>query len=164
MRKYTRLLEVEKIPTGTAQQRKIAISHGRARSYPSKSLENTRRVYDNVLKRAGAPPEPFHGSVKITVSFIYGTSVKKNIRQGYKTTRPDLDNVYKPFQDALVRNGYLEEDSRVVQLDLQKRWGATSQILLIMEELDFDGVGFPINFPSLGYLFNDIINNGGDRL
>lgn len=136
MRKYTRLLEVEKIPTGTAQQRKIAITHGRVRSYPSKSLEETRRVYDIALKRSGVPPEPFSGAVKLTVSFIYGTSVKKNIRQGYKTTRPDLDNVLKPFQDALVRNGYLEEDSQVVQLDLQKRWGSSSQILLIMEELE----------------------------
>lgn len=136
MRKITRLIELDKIPTGTAQQRKIAVNHGIVRSYPSKSLEATRRVYDIALKGAEVPLEAFGGAIRLTVSFIYGTSDKRKIRQGYKTTSPDLDNTLKPFQDALVRNHYLVEDSNVVQLNLQKRWGASSQILFILEELD----------------------------
>ena len=136
MRSLTKVLLLEKIPSGTAQQRKIAIQGGRVRSYPSKSLEETRRVYDIALKGVGRPSEPFSGAVRLSLAFYYGTKDRAKQKALYKETRPDLDNLVKPFQDALVRNGFLKEDSNVVFLCARKCWSDTTRIFFQLEEVE----------------------------
>lgn len=138
MRKITELIKLEQIPSGTAQQRKVAYMHGRVMSYPSKSLSKTRSVYAMALRGARKPSEPFTGAVKLSLSFLYATKDKRKQRAYWKTTRPDCDNLAKVFIDELVHEGWLVDDSIISSLTITKRWHTEAMILLEIEEVDVE--------------------------
>ena len=134
--KVTRIIYPEKIPSGTSQQRKIAVINGKRMSYPTKTLKETKRIYADALRRAERPPEAFRGACKISVSFEYGTSDKRKLKGKYKITKPDLDNMVKTFVDSLVNFGYLTDDSIIVNLSASKSWSDKTRILFILEEVE----------------------------
>lgn len=135
MRKRTELINLDKIPSGTAQQRKMAVVKGRIMTYPSKTLEEARRIYARELKKL-EKDDPYSGAIKLSIVFGYGTKEKKKIRQQWKTTKPDLDNIAKVFIDSLMHHGFIEEDSNIVQLSLTKHWDDHSYILFVLEEVE----------------------------
>lgn len=135
MQKVTRIIYPEKIPSGTSQQRKLAVINGKATSYPSKTLKETWRIYGDALRRTEQPLKPLDGPCKITVSFNYGTKDKRKINGIYKVTKPDLDNLLKPFIDSLVRHKYLTDDSIIVQISALKRWDDKNVIAFELEEV-----------------------------
>lgn len=136
MQKVTRIIYPEKIPSGTSQQRKIAVVNGKAMSYPSKTLKETWRIYTDALRLSERPSEAFSGACRISVSFEYGTSDKRKINGKYKVTKPDLDNLLKPFIDSLVRFGYLSDDSIIVQVSARKSWSDKTRIFFELEEVE----------------------------
>lgn len=135
MQKLTRLIELEKIPSGTSQQRKIAYVNGRVMSYPSKSLEEARKIYAYALRMAKKPSEPLSGAIKLSLVFLYGTKDKRKIKGIWKTTKGDVDNIAKVFIDSLVREGWLVDDANIVCLSVQKKWYESSKILFELEEV-----------------------------
>lgn len=134
MRKRTELLQLEKIPSGTAQQRRVAYVNGRIMSYPSKSLEEARRIYHKALSKLDKQA-PYSGAIKLTILFTYKTKEKKRINGFWKTTRPDVDNLAKVFIDQLMHEGIIQEDSNIVQLNISKRWDTNSYIMFELEEV-----------------------------
>ena len=134
-KKVTRVIYPEKIPSGTSQQRKLAIINGKATSYPSKTLTETRRIYASALKLAEMPLEPLGNACRISVSFMYETKDKRKLRGVYKSTKPDLDNLLKPFLDSLVKFNYLNDDSIIVQISANKKWSEKTMILFEIEEV-----------------------------
>lgn len=135
MRQTTQIIKLDSIPTGTAQQRKMAYRNGKVMSYPSKSLEKARRVYNVALRGCEKPSEPFAGAVKLTLGFHYGTKDKRKIQGIWKTTRPDCDNVAKVFVDSLVHHGWMVDDANIVQLSITKTWDTRSYVFMILEEV-----------------------------
>lgn len=135
MRKITEVIKLDKIPSGTKQQRGTTIINGRAISYPKKSLEHARAVYAYAFSKLKKPSEPFKGPCKLTIAFIYGTTDKKKIRLHWKDTKPDYDNLAKVFTDALKNNGYIIDDNQISTATVSKWWEAESKILFELEEL-----------------------------
>lgn len=135
MRKIVEVMKLEEIPRGTAQQRKLSIVNGRAMSYPSKTLAHARAVYAYQFAKLGRPKEPFKGPCKLTLAFVFGTKEKKKIREHWKTTKPDCDNLAKVFIDALNHNGFLSDDNQISSLSVSKWWDSESKILFELEEL-----------------------------
>lgn len=130
--KRTVMIQLDQIPSGTAQQRKIAMNNGMIRSYPSKSLQRTRAIYDKAL--APITPEHLTGAIKLTLVFYYATSDKKKRQLEYKVTRPDCDNLAKVFIDSLMHHGWFEDDSQICTLSVSKRWSDRAMILMEIEE------------------------------
>ena len=134
MRKRTELIQLDKIPSGTAQQRRVAYVNGRITSYPSKSLEEARRIYHKALSKLDKQ-EPYSGAIKLTLLFGYKTKDKKKIKNIWKTSRPDLDNIAKVFIDQLMKHEIIQEDSNIVQLSISKFWDERSYVLFELEEV-----------------------------
>lgn len=134
MRKRTELLQLEKIPSGTAQQRRYAFINGRAVNYPYKSLKQARKIYHEALSKL-EKQETYDGAIKLNITFSYKTKEKKKILFFWKTTRPDLDNLAKVFIDQLVQHEFIVDDSNIVQLTLTKRWDTYSYVLFELEEV-----------------------------
>lgn len=67
-------------------------------------------------------------------AFPKSWSKRKKSEGGYKTTKPDLqDNLNKAFLDALEGIVY-EQDQNIVSIEkLEKVWGETDKITLILE-------------------------------
>lgn len=115
-------MKLEKIPTGTAQQRKsyYSVSDGKIMTYPSKSYTEAKRT----LLRAMAPhkvAKPFKGPVLLEVQYRYETKDKRK-HYKFKTTAPDGDNLLKVCKDMLAQSGFLENDANVCVEEMTRFW------------------------------------------
>ena len=54
----------------------------------------------------------------------------------FRDTKPDTDNLIKLFKDAMADLGYFENDSRVVDERVIKRWSTKPGIRVIMETIE----------------------------
>lgn len=80
----------------------------------------------------------FKGAVRLTVSFTFASSNKKNWGL-LKTTKPDLDNAVKGLQDVLADLGFFEVgDQQVAELVVRKVWSDKPRVFIHMEELPYD--------------------------
>ena len=67
------------------------------------------------MLRPHAPKEPLSGAVAITIGFWF-----KSRKHGYRTERPDCDNLAKLPIDCMMQLGWFHDDSQVVQLCVVK--------------------------------------------
>ena len=123
--KDTFFLKMAKIPTGTAQQRKIGRIRGRVRTYPSDSYMAAKRILKLHLKRH-IPKIPYQAPIYLSVAYRYEASSKKKIGT-FKTTRPDGDNLLKVFKDCMTDLGFFEDDSLVVFESIARYWVAKGE-------------------------------------
>lgn len=80
----------------------------------------------------------FKGAVRLTVSFTFASSNKKNWGL-LKTTKPDLDNAVKGLQDVLADLGFFEiGDQQVAELVVRKEWSDKPKVFIYLEELPYD--------------------------
>ena len=108
-------------PTRTAQQKGVRVVHGHPHFYEKKEVSEAKAILkDQLLKFV--PDEPIKGAVRIDVTFAFGTKDKKKVRGEFRTTRPDLDNLFKGLADCLTDLGFWEDDSQIVSLMLRKLW------------------------------------------
>lgn len=108
-------------PTRTAQQKGARVVHGRIHFFEKKEVSQAKALLkDELLKFV--PDESIKGPVRIDVTFAFGTKDKKKIRGEFRTTRPDLDNLFKGLADCLTDLGFWEDDSQIVSLMLRKLW------------------------------------------
>ena len=113
-------LPMQKIPTCTAQQQKVAIVKGKPRFYKDGRLKATKQLFIAHLA-PHAPKKPFIGAIKLTVIWLFPTTDKKKHHQ-HKTTRPDTDNMLKLFKDVMTECGYWQDDAQVSSEFTEKRW------------------------------------------
>lgn len=108
-------------PTRTAQQKGVRVVHGHPHFYEKKEVSEAKAILkDQLLKFV--PDEPIKGAVRIDVTFAFATKDKKKLRNEYRTTRPDLDNLFKGLADILSELGFFEDDSQISSLMLRKLW------------------------------------------
>lgn len=108
-------------PTATSQMKGARVVHGRIHFFEKKEVAQAKAILkDELLKFV--PDEPIKGPVRIDVTFAFGTKDKKKIRGEFRTTRPDLDNLFKGLADCLTDLGFWEDDSQIVSLMLRKLW------------------------------------------
>ena len=92
-------------PTRTAQQKGARVVHGRIHFFEKKEVAQAKAILkDELLKFV--PDESIKGPVRIDVTFAFGTKDKKKVRGEFRTTRPDLDNLFKGLADCLTDLGF----------------------------------------------------------
>lgn len=95
--------------------------------YDTPELVAAKATLDLALKPF-RPKTPLGGPITLRVdwTFPWRAGDGPRARQSGKmpcSTKPDLDNLAKTFIDALCRGGFMENDSRVVELQLSKHFG-----------------------------------------
>lgn len=108
-------------PTRTAQQKGLRVVHGHAHFFEKKEVSQAKALLkDQLLKFV--PDHPIEGAVRLDVTFAFGTKDKKKQRAEYRTTRPDLDNLFKGLADCMTDLGFWNDDSQIVNMSLRKLW------------------------------------------
>lgn len=121
-------------PTITAQQKGVKVINGHPWFYEKPEVKRARREVEWAMKRY-VPDTPLQGPVHLTVNWGIATKDKKKLRQGYKDTRPDLDNMLKLLQDCLTEMRFFNDDAQVVSLQASKVWSEKGFIEISIREL-----------------------------
>lgn len=66
-----------------------------------------------------APPKPWNCPIHLTTIWHFRTS---QATCGWKTTRPDTDNLVKTLKDCLAKAGFYVDDALVCLETIAKRW------------------------------------------
>lgn len=98
-------------PTRTAQQKGVSARNGYVHFYEKASVRQAKDELAWKIKPS-APAEPIHGAVTLTIR--WGFELKRVKKPGYKTTRPDLDNLEKGLIDVMTKLGFWDDDSQIV--------------------------------------------------
>lgn len=117
-----------RIPTKTAQEKKLALRGGRPVLYTPPELRDIRARYMAALM-PHRPKAPLEGPVKLYTAWIFPCS-SRHPNGSYKTTRPDTDNLLKGFKDAMTEAGFWKDDAQVAAEFTVKRYGAPEGILV----------------------------------
>lgn len=110
-------------PTKTAQQKGLRVVRGHAQFYEKKEVSEAKALLKDQLLQY-VPDEPYHGALMVGVTWAFGTKEKRKIREEYRTTRPDLDNLFKGLADCLTDLGFWDDDSLITEVCLRKIWVA----------------------------------------
>lgn len=130
-------------PTKTAQQKGLRVVRGHAQFYEKKEVSEAKALLKDQLLQY-VPDEPYHGALMVGVTWAFGTKEKKKIRGEFRTTRPDLDNLFKGLADCLTDLGFWDDDSLIAELCLRKIWVAPEDAHLsitISEFVEVDNEG-----------------------
>ncbi|MBP2621138.1 RusA family crossover junction endodeoxyribonuclease [Streptococcus panodentis] len=126
-------LPMQKIPTTTHQQKKVAVVNGKPRFYEPESLKAAREKFLALLAQH-VPPEKYTGAVRLTVKWCF-PRINKSYDGQYKTTKPDTDNLQKLLKDCMTQLGYWQDDAQVASEIAEKFWAYTVGIYIKIEEL-----------------------------
>lgn len=114
-------MKLEKIPSGTAQQRRFYYDKRQGvRTYPSESYRNAKKVLTSLL-REHRPLEPYKGAVLLDVEYRYETKEKRK-HDKFKTTKPDGDNLLKVLKDCMTQLGFYADDAQVCVEAISRYW------------------------------------------
>lgn len=103
---------------------KTTLVKGFVRKYTPAKTRNAMNDIRYALQAAGAPL--FEGAVSVGLTF-YRQRLKKGKKNAYPTTRPDLSNYLKMFEDAAI--GILwKDDAQIIHLSLSKRYAERPSI------------------------------------
>lgn len=120
-------------PMWSARMR-VATIRGRGRLFePKENAHSKKHIVDHALAAWGDRPlteEPIALTLETVWEWPASWSKKKRERsRGWKTSRPDLDNIVKIYKDAL--NGVVwKDDCQVVRESISKRYGDRPSSLL----------------------------------
>lgn len=130
-------MPMEKIPTGTAQQRHFNRRTGT--TFPSASYVEAKKI----LKIALLPhviAKPYQRAVYLDVEYRYETKEKKKHNQ-FKTTRPDGDNLLKVLKDCMIGK-FFYDDSQVAVESISRYYVPKGQGGIFVRIGEFEGGAF----------------------
>lgn len=118
------------VPRETAQEKKTTKRNGRTVVYEPNGLRDARAKFMAYLPEY-APDAPWTGAIRLYVRFYF---TGRN-RKGWKTTRPDTDNMIKLFKDCMTKCGYWKDDAQVASETVEKCWGTVPGIAVEVVKL-----------------------------
>lgn len=122
-------IPLARIPSCTAQQKRFTkTAAGKVIAYDPPELQEVRALFTAHLA-PHAPERPLQGPVRLVVIWWYPTEGVNEIGK-HKSTRPDLDNLQKAFQDSMGKCRFWKDDAQVASLIVEKRYGDPSGILV----------------------------------
>ncbi len=116
-------------PLSTHQQKKVAVVGGKPRMYEPQRLKDARSLLMLALSPY-RPRAPFAGAVRLAVRWQFP---KGRHKSGYKTTRPDTDNLQKLLKDCMTDAGFWKDDALVACEYVEKRWAEKPGIYVRVE-------------------------------
>lgn len=126
-------LPMQKIPTTTHQQKKVAVVNGKPQFYEPESLKAAREKFLALLAQH-VPTDKYTGAVRLTVKWFF-PRIKRSYDGQYKTTKPDTDNLQKLLKDCMTKLGYWQDDAQVASEIAEKFWADRVGIYIKIEEL-----------------------------
>lgn len=133
-------------PVGTAQQKGAAIIGGKARIFKKKKQIEQEQTFIQLLL-PHQPKTPLLGTVRLELLVVWpwrgsdnGTKAKAALCDTYKVrphgSRPDFDNWCKAFVDTLVALKFIEDDAKICDWILKKRFGANPGISVVISQVE----------------------------
>lgn len=125
-------MEMEKVPTVTAQERRVRTVKGKPIFYDSPRIKSAKALLVAHLKQH-RPPKPYDSGVRLRVSWLFPKGRHKDGE--YRTTKPDTDNLQKMLKDCMTSCGYWKDDALVASEICEKFWADVPGIYIRIEEL-----------------------------
>ena len=131
-------IPLKKIPTVTAQQKRITVRNGKPVVYEDARLANAREMFCSHLAQH-APKKPLVGPVYLQTVWLFPTKDKTQMGK-HKTTKPDTDNLLKLFKDCMTTCGYWKDDAQVADERTTKRWANETPgiFVQVLEASDYE--------------------------
>lgn len=117
-----------RIPTATQQEHKVAVVNGKPRFYEPADVKAARQKYMSYLS-GHAPAKPIDGPIRLMVKFCFTGE------RGWKTTKPDTDNMIKMMKDCMTRLGYWHDDAQVCSEIVEKFYDAHEGVYVRVDKL-----------------------------
>ena len=92
--------------------------------YKTPALRDLEAKYISLL-RPFAPPEPWNCPICLTTEWIFRKP--KDAKGIFKTTKPDITNLLKTFEDCMTRFGFWKDDALVVIHYPVKLWAEENE-------------------------------------
>ena len=113
-------------PTVTHQMHRVTVKNGKPQFFDSPELAKARADICARLE-AFSPDAPFEGPVALCVSWLFRDAKGS---EGWKTTRPDTDNLQKLLKDCMTRTRFWIDDAQVCDERVLKRWSKSPGIFI----------------------------------
>lgn len=92
-------MKMEKVPTVTAQERRVRAVKGKPVFYDSPRIKLAKALLVAHLKQH-RPPKPYDSGVRLRVSWLFPKGRHKDGE--YRITKPDTDNLQKMLKDCMT--------------------------------------------------------------
>lgn len=125
-------MKMEKVPTVTAQERRVRFVKGKPIFYDSPRIKSAKALLIAHLKQHRTP-KPYDSGVRLRVSWLFPKGRHKDGE--YRTTKPDTDNLQKMLKDCMTKCGYWKDDALVASEMCEKFWADVPGIYIRIEEL-----------------------------
>jgi len=125
-------MKMEKVPTVTAQERRVRIVKGKPVFYDSPRIKSAKALLVAHLKQH-RPPKPYDSGVRLRVSWLFPKGRHKDGE--YRITKPDTDNLQKMLKDCMTLCGFWTDDALVASEICEKLWADVPGIYIRIEKL-----------------------------
>lgn len=125
-------MKMDKVPTVTAQERRVAVVKGRPIFYDSQKIKSAKDLIILNLKQH-RPIKPYECGVRLRVSWLFPKGRHKDGE--YRITKPDTDNLQKMLKDCMTKCGFWKDDALVASEICEKFWAEVPGIYIRIEEL-----------------------------
>ena len=125
-------MKMEKVPTVTAQERRVRIVKGKPVFYDSPRIKSAKALLVAHLKQH-RPPKPYDSGVRLRVSWLFPKGRHKGGE--YRITKPDTDNLQKMLKDCMTLCGFWTDDALVASEICEKLWADVPGIYIRIEQL-----------------------------
>ena len=125
-------MKMEKVPTVTAQERRVRVIKGKPIFYDSPRIKSAKALLIAHLKQH-RPPKPYDSGVRLRVSWLFPKGRHKDGE--YRITKPDTDNLQKMLKDCMTLCGFWTDDALVASEICEKLWADVPGIYIRIEQL-----------------------------
>ena len=119
-------------PTCTHQERQVRVVDGKPVFYDPPAVKAARQKLTAHLAQH-RPDKPVDTACRLFCKWYWPTD--KRHRRGYRTTKPDTDNLQKLLKDCMTAAGFWKDDALVVEEMAGKYWDNLPGIYIRIEEL-----------------------------
>lgn len=113
-------------PIADARPR-FSTHNGLLRVYKPAKVEKYKRDLVAIFRSNWPYKQPISQPVFLDLEFVFKTSDPKRIDK-INVNKPDLSNLVKAVEDALVLAGVLEDDRLIYGFECYKRWGISDLV------------------------------------
>ncbi|TGA95628.1 RusA family crossover junction endodeoxyribonuclease [Sporolactobacillus shoreae] len=123
-----------KVPTTTHQQKQVRVLKGKPVFYEPDDLQAARSKLMAYLGQH-VPEKPFSGPVRMITKWCFPIK-GKHYNGEWKTTKPDVTNLMKLFEDVMTDLGYWKDDALIVSEITEKFWAELPGIYVRIDSLE----------------------------